>query len=98
MDLFKIIKDLKAYKVNLSGLFEGITQSGKVVKIGKYKMVDTPSEEAAKRLCEVLRAAVENELIGVSNTYDKIEKTIDSIQVDMFKYSDEEISTDKQKK
>lgn len=98
MDLFKIIRDLKVYKKDLATLLEGIIHNGKVVKIGKFKMVDTPSEEAAKKLCEVLRAAVENELFGVTNTYDKIEKTIDSIQVDMFKYSDEEVSTDKQKK
>lgn len=90
MDLFKIIKDLKVYKKDLSTLFEGITQNGKTVKIGKYKIVGTPSEEAAKRLYERLRTTVENELTEVSNTYDKIENTIDSIQVDMFKYSDEE--------
>lgn len=91
MDLFKIIKDLKLYKKELTELYEGITCKGKTVKIGKYKMVETLSAEAAKKLWERLRETVGAELEEVSNTYDKIEKTIDTIQLDLFKCSDKEV-------
>lgn len=85
MDLFKNIKDLKIYSRTLSELFENITLTGIKVKIGKFRIIETPSEDAAERLYNKLRTAVESELIEVKTMYDKIENTLKTIQVDLFK-------------
>lgn len=85
MDLFKNIKELNGYKKELSVFLEAIKKEKLKIKIGKYKIIETPSEIAATRLHEKLRSAVEGELIEVTNICTRIEKTINKIQTDLFK-------------
>lgn len=85
MDLFKNFRDLKTYCSELSTLMSSICTDGAKVKIGKFKIVETPSKDAAKRLCDKLNYIIETEHIEMANIYKKIEATLEEIQMDLFK-------------
>lgn len=84
MDLFKNLKDLKAYCAELSTLEKSICVDGTKLKIGKYKIVQTPSGDAANRLKKILKEVISKESDSMSGIYDKIEKTLKEIQIDLF--------------
>lgn len=85
MDLFKNIKDLKTYGEEIKELFCSITMNGTKVKIGKFKIIDTPCVEAAERLFIKISLAVESEMMEIKSMYDKIEDALEEIQTDLFK-------------
>lgn len=90
MDLFKTIKGLKAYSNDLGQLYGSITAVlGTKVKIGKYKIIETPSKELAKRLREKLCDAVKEELDEITMLHEKAERILDEIQMDLFKTEEE---------
>lgn len=89
MDLFKNAKDIKVYCTELSELMKTITITGKRVKIGKFKVVETPSDIAAKRLHKKIRDAIICEHIEMTEIYNKIEATLNEIQIDLFKTDEE---------
>lgn len=89
MDLFKNLKDLKAYCTELSDLQSSITANGTKVKIGKFKIVDTPSDDAAKRLQQLFHNIIESEYTSMTEIYRRIEVTLEEIQTDIFKLDDE---------
>lgn len=84
MDLFKSIKDLKSYTKELAALLKNIEVSGTKVKIGEYKIVETPSDVAASRLVDVISSAVESEYVNVSDKYLKFEAALNEFQTDLF--------------
>lgn len=85
MDLFKNIKELKAYTEGLRELCDGIAIHETKVKIGKFKIIQTPSEFAALRLHKKLHTAVHEELTEITEACAKIENALQSIQIDLFK-------------
>lgn len=94
MDLFKNIKGLKAYCTELSELCQTISVSDTRVKIGKFKIIETPSKDAAIRLHHKIRDAIISEQIDMSEIYTKIESTLSEIQIDLFKEGSEESKED----
>ena len=91
MDLFKNFKDLHNYCNELSSLLVSITAEGAKVKVGKFKVVNTPSKEMAEKLSEKLRAAVGAERTDMVDTYSRIETILEEAQTNLF-------HTDKDKK
>lgn len=89
MDLFKNLKDLKSYCTELSNLQNSITANDTKVKIGKFKIVETPTKEAAKRLQQLLHKIIENEHTAMTEIYRRIEITLKEIQTDLYKSDDE---------
>lgn len=85
MDLFKHMKDLNAYTTELLKLSNSISTLGSKVKIGKYKLVETPSEIAAERLQLLLQKAIGAEHKEMAAIYSKIETTLKEVQTDLFK-------------
>jgi hypothetical protein len=95
MDLFKNFKDLKAYCTELKDLAGGICIEGTKIKIGKYKIVQTPSKDAATRLKTILKEAIEKEHKAMTDIYKKIETTLEEIQLDLFKEEPDTTKPDK---
>lgn len=85
MDLFKSIKELKTYTENLAELCDSLVIHESKVKIGKFKIIQTPSEIAAKRLHEKLHCAVYDELTEIKNACTQIESAFEQLQTDLFK-------------
>ncbi len=82
MDPF--MKGLKAYCTELSTLEKSICVDGTKLKIGKFKIVQTPSSDAANRLKKVLKEVISKESDSMAGIYDKIEKILKEIQIDLF--------------
>lgn len=85
MDIFKNIKELKTYTDNLTELCDSLVIYEAKVKIGKFKIIQTPSEMAAKRLHEKLHSAVEEELTEIKDACTRIESAFEQLQTDLFK-------------
>ena len=85
MDLFKNVKELKAYTNSLAELCDDIAIHDTKLKIGKFKIIQTPSEFAARRLHEKIHTAVHEELQEITTVCNKIEAALEEIQIDLFK-------------
>lgn len=84
MDLFKNIKELKAYTNNLTELCDSLVIHETRVKIGKFKVIQTPSELAAKRLHDKLHTAIHEEQTQIADACVKIEAALQELQCDIF--------------
>lgn len=89
MDLFKNVKELKDYRKELTTLYNLITANESKVKIGKFRIIQTPTNEAAARLSMKLCTVIGKELEEITEAYSQIEQALENVQTNLFKNEEE---------